>query len=293
MMSRAFAALVVLLAALPAAGEIRNIRRFLDQCPQNDPAFEQIRSDFQLRRAGALVTSIPACSEPVSAMPTASYTDELIALQALRVVYYMDRGMAGHLPWTPGTLYDWMKSKVGGIDIVAGGTSFCCEIFGYTPPPPPPPGTPLPPEPPPIPPSAIYIAIAAEDDFNREFDKGWTGISGNIDLMAHEVRHIDGFPHTSCCGIAGGCDQVFDTANLSPYGLQWWLDRAWLQGTINVGMNCLPPIELHAATTWFSLGVNEQFASRFCEHSPEQVAIPAVVGGRCLDAPRRRAVRPF
>ena len=293
MTTKACAVVVVLLAALPAAGEIRNIRRFLDQCPQNDPAFAQIRADFQLRRDGVIVASTPACTEPVSAMPTAGYTDELIALQALRVIYYMDLGMAGHLPWTPSTLYAWMKSKIGGIDIVAGGTSFCCEILGFTPPPPPPPGTPVPGLPPPIPSSAYFIAIASEDDFNREFDKGWPGISGNIDLIAHEVRHRDGFPHTSCCGISGGCDQTFDAADLSPYGVQWWLNRAWLDGTINVGMSCLPPAELQAATTWFSGGLNSQFASRFCEHSPAAVPIPAVVGGACSDLPRRRAVRRF
>src|SRR5438045_8872558 len=107
-----------LLAARPAPAQIRNIRQFLDRCPQSDPAIAQIRADFQLRRGGVVVAELPPCTEPVSAMATSSYSDELIVIQGLRVMYYMDRGMSGHLPWTSGTLYDWMKSKMVCIDIV-------------------------------------------------------------------------------------------------------------------------------------------------------------------------------
>lgn len=251
---------------MPAAAQIHNIRKFLDQCPQNDPAYAQIRTDFEIRRNG-LATTIPPCTEPVSAMATSAYTDELLVVQGLRVVYYMDRGLSGHLPWTSGTLYDWMKSKIGGLNIVAGG-SFCCQSFG----------------------GKTFVAIGSQDDFNREFDKKWIGIAGNIDLYAHETRHVDGFPHSSCCGITNGCDNTFDTANLSPYGIQWWLNKLWLDGTINVGVSCLPPIEKNDALNWFLGAVNSQFASRFCTNKPAALAAPAVVGGPCLDKTRRRAV---
>ena len=50
-------------------------------------------------------------------MALSQYTDELIVLQGLRTIYYMDLGRSGHLPWTAGTLYGWMKSKIGGINI--------------------------------------------------------------------------------------------------------------------------------------------------------------------------------
>ena len=37
----------------------------------------------------------------------------------------------------------------------------------------------------------------------REF----SGISGGIAVIAHEARHVDGFPHVSCCPAgAGACD---------------------------------------------------------------------------------------
>src|SRR5437867_514445 len=97
------------------SAQIHNIRQFLDQCPQTDPAIAQIRKDFEVRRGGILVAELPPCTEPVSAMPASLYSDELIVLQGLRVIYYMDRGQTGHLPWTNGTMYDWMKSKIGGI----------------------------------------------------------------------------------------------------------------------------------------------------------------------------------
>jgi len=275
---------VGLLVSGPALAQIHNIRQFLDRCPQSDPAIAQIRNDFELRRAGVVVLQLPPCTEPVSAMATSSYSDELIVLQGLRVIYYMDRDLNGHLPWTKGTLYDWMKSKIGGIDIVQGG-SFCCEIFGWTPPLPPP-------DPPLLPPSsAFFIAVGGQDDFNREFDKTWPGISGNIGLYAHETRHRDGYSHVSCCGIPGGCDQVFDPGNLSPYGVQWWLDDLWLNGTIDVGMACLAPIDAQSATNWFLGSLNGSgFPARFCDGKPTAVSAPAVPGGRCLDTQRRRAV---
>jgi len=260
--------LIDILFAAPAGAQIRNIRKFLDQCPQNDPAYAQIRADFELRRAG-LPAVVGACSEPVSAMPTSAYTDELIVLQGLRVILYMDRGQSGLYPWTNGlTLYNWMKTKIGGVDIQPAGGSFCCETFN----------------------GKLFVGIGSQDDFNREFDKKWIGIAGNIDLYTHEVRHVDGFPHVSCCGIANGCDDSFVQSNLSPYGTQWWLNKLWLDGTINVGVGCMPPLEKGEALNWFRGGANSQYASRFCNNKPAELPAPAAPGGPCLDTTRHRAV---
>src|SRR6185295_341193 len=117
--------------ATDAAGRpfIVNIEQFLDGCPASDPATTQIRSDFQIRRNGVPVGAI-ACTAPAAQMPIAQFTDELTTLQALRVMYYMDRGQTGHLPWTPTTsLYDWMKSQIQAIDIrddMGGTAGLCC-----------------------------------------------------------------------------------------------------------------------------------------------------------------------
>ncbi len=67
-----------------SASHIQDIDQFLNTCPQNDPAFATIMSDFQIRKNGSAVTIFP-CSEPISAMPVSQYTDELIVLQGLRV----------------------------------------------------------------------------------------------------------------------------------------------------------------------------------------------------------------
>lgn len=257
------------ISSTSASAGIRNIGIFLQQCPDRDPAYLLVKQDFEIRRDGNLALE-PVCTEPISAIPTAQYTDELIVSQGLRVMYYMDRGQSGHLPWTGGTLYDWMRSKVGGINIVTGlSGGNCCTVIG----------------------GRRFINMGSQNDFNRDFDRSLSGIAGNIDFYAHEARHVDGFPHSSCCGIPGGCDDTFDPANLSAYGVQWWLNSLWLAGTINVGYECLSANEVSQTTDWFQSGLNSQFRTRFCTNLPPLVSAPAVPGGPCPTGPRRRAVR--
>jgi len=247
-----------------AASGITNISTFLEKCPTTDPAFAQITADFEIRRDGVKVTT-PPCTEPVSLMATSAWTDELIVLQGLRVMYYMDRGMTGHLPWTSGTLYDWMKSRVRGVNLAGG--SYCCPQFDGKP----------------------FIAVGKQNDFSRDFDRRWRGISGNIDLYAHETRHYDGFPHVSCCGLTNGCDETFDTTNLSPYGVQWWLNKLWLDGTINVGLRCGTNQQISDATSWYVSGLNFQYGTRFCQTRPAAVTAPPLPGGPCMI--RRHPIR--
>jgi len=96
---------------------IVNIKEFLKTCPNNDPAIATIRADFEIRNSGNVVTNI-ACTEPYNQMNPTALTAELVMLQSLRVMYYMDQGRSNYLPWTPLRLYDWVKSKVGGLNIV-------------------------------------------------------------------------------------------------------------------------------------------------------------------------------
>ena len=262
----------VLAVALPAivpnpvvAGQIGNIKTFLEQCPTTDPIYATLRSDFQLRRNGVLVGVIP-CTGPISSIPIAQYTDELIVAQGLRTIYYMDLGQSGHLSWTPSSLYTWLKSKIGGIDIRDGSGSFCCDSFD----------------------GRTFIAVGAQDDANRDFDREWRGISGNIDLYAHEARHVDNFPHSSCCGITNGCDDTFDASNPSCYAVQYLLNKYWLDGTINVGISCQTPSETQAIAQWHQ-GAAAGFRTRFCTNQPPQLTIPPTPGGPCqpTDVPKR------
>jgi hypothetical protein len=262
-------------AAIPAplataSPGIKNIGIFLQQCPDRDPAYAEISKDFAVY-VNDQPTTTPLCTEPISKMPVAQYTDALIVRQGLRVMYYMDRGQSGHLPWTSGTLYDWMKSKIQGIDIVDGVVGgYCCTTIG----------------------GKRFFVGGSQDDSNRDFDRSWRGISGNIAFYAHEARHVDGFPHTSCCGITNGCDNSFDQANLSAYGVQWWLDKLWLDGTINVGYECLADAsEVSASTRWFTDGINGQYRTRFCTNLPPIVNAPASPGGACPVQPRRRSAK--
>lgn len=246
-------------AAIPPVS-ITDIKQFLNTCPEGDPAASQIRADFEIRRDLVLVSEIP-CSEPVSEMLIAEYTDELVLLQGLRVAYYMDFGRSGHLPWTPGSFYDWMKSKIGGFTIDSGGGGFsCCTTID----------------------GRLYPMLAAADEFNRDFDRTWRGISGNIGLYAHEVRHVDGFPHVTGCAVAGlACDQTFDLANLSAYGIQWWLNANWLNGNISVGFSCMSPEEVTLIANWH-LTSAAVFARRFIDVTPPALTRPQFPGGECM-----------
>jgi hypothetical protein len=247
-------------ATLPAGG-IANIRAFLEQCPTNDPLYAQFRNDFEIRREGVVVGAI-GCTEPVSAMPTMLYTDELIALQAVRTIYYMEGGRNLAYPWTSGSFYDWMKAEIGGIDIRGAGSS-CCTSFN----------------------NRWYIAISAQSATDRDSAREWRGLSNRIALIGHETRHVDGYPHVGGCPLyptqTFGCDQTYDESNLSPYGIQWWLNAQWLSGGLNVGYSCLESNEITTIATSHMNRANNDYGRRFVDNAPPTLSMPAQPGGPC------------
>lgn len=254
--------LVLFHLSVPVAhGQIVDIRPFLEQCPTNDPAYGQIRMDFRVLRDGAPVGAL-ACAAPVSALPVAQYTDELIVVQGLRVLYYMDRGRSGHLPWTSGTIYQWMKTTIRGFNISTTATnSSCCDLIG----------------------GEYYVVIADQDDGNRDFDRRWRGISGNISLYAHEARHRDGFAHVSGCPVGSGCDVEYSESNLSSYAIQWWLNASWLSGHLYVGFACTDAATTSEIANWHLSAANGS-RGRFTRNPPPVLNLPAQPGGGCRPA---------
>jgi uncharacterized protein (TIGR03437 family) len=251
--------LAATLVAAPLHAQIANIKDFLKTCPDNDPAIAQIKADFAFYDNGVAVTSIP-CTEPYNQMDPAKMNTELAILQSLRVMYYMDRGRSNYLPWTSLRLYDWIKSKIAGINFVPGSSFACCTtvagknvIFGRV---------------------LDTLSIGGYRDF--------TGISGGIGVIAHEARHVDGFPHVGCCPVgAGACDQSYDEKNLSPYGIQDWLAHNWLNGNINVGMFCSLSNEIRTTTQYLA---SENTQNRFCDTKPPVIPTMAIAdtpGGAC------------
>lgn len=158
----------------PAPQPILNIAQFLERCPQEDPAYERIHFDVEIRRNGAVVTDIP-CSGVASSLPIEQFTDELITLQSLRVLYHMDAGLANHLPWTDKRAYEWFVSKVGGVNLRDGPSASCCSGFG----------------------GRVFIDISPGDLANREFDRGWLGISGNVSTAPWDDQRRYGVPGPS------------------------------------------------------------------------------------------------
>jgi len=219
---------------------IPDIKQFLDTCPESDPYFTEIQDDFDIRLNGEKITTIK-CESPVSEMEISNFQTPLILLQSLRVIRHME---TGPLPWTNETLYDWIKNAIGGIDIQDGISAggFCCMVFD----------------------NENFIVVKNLDEFNRGFKKQWIGISSTIDLIVHEVRHLSGPSHNSCCGIPNGCDQVYDLDHLSSYGTQLWLNRRWLSNEIDMGLSSYSAQEKAEMDRWFASAVRG-FENRFCE----------------------------
>ena len=249
---------------------ISNIGKFLETCPASDPATATVLADFEIRRNNIPVKTIP-CAQPVSELRLASYSDELMLLQALRVIYYMDRGRSGHLPWTKGTYYDWLKAKVQGFDIndkERAAASCCGEKDGK-----------------------FFISMAPlKDDKNgnltRELDREWKGLAGLVGLIAHERRHADGIGHVRCMVVGinqvnDNMDQSYDEKNLSSFGVHWWLVRAWLTGSINLGIGCLAKNKIEEIAEFHMRFCNSVRETRFCDSPPPALTRPELVGGKC------------
>ncbi|HEX7680119.1 MAG TPA: hypothetical protein VF713_18455 [Thermoanaerobaculia bacterium] len=228
---------------------ITDIDAFLEKCPTNDPALGRILSDFTITRDGVPVTfSASSCTEPISTLPVTQYNDAMSVLQLLRTIYYLDRDRCNYLPWTPLSLYDWLRSKVGGFNIDSTATvNQCCDTW---------------------PDGRLYMTLTTSDDTNLQYHKTWEGISVFIALLMHEARHVDGFAHVGCCPVGGvGCDPVYDESNLSPYGIQYWLEKSFLDGTIHTGYTCLSAARTSAIKSWLR-GAANGGVDRFCSSPP-------------------------
>jgi hypothetical protein len=252
----------------PARAYICDNAQFFEQCPTADPIFATIVNDFRIRRDGVLINAAAlTCTPPISTMPIGAYSDELVLFQALRAIYYMDLGRSNHLPWTSKTLYGWLMEKVGGFEFstTAASDHWAGQKFLST-------GD-----------TANYFVIRAKNDATREYQRKWAGgpagISTLITLMLHERRHGDGnIGHVRCCPAQdpansdNACDQTYDeSVNLSPYGIQYWLQKNWISGYINAGVGCMTPTAKADAIYWMRQDVNSRVnpaTSNFCTNTP-------------------------
>jgi len=239
---------------------------FLSHCPTSDPAYATLRQDFELRSDGQLSTVIPTCTEPYTTTPVAQLTDELLAMQTLRLAYYMSQGTAGKLPWTSLAFYEWMKSEIGGINFVSSqGLSACCQIIN----------------------GKKFIITSKKDTANRNFYRDWQGVSGWLALFAHEARHADGPGHVNGCPAfplstdPAGCDVKYDPAQISSYGIQYWLFAGWGTGALNVGIACLPETTARSLAQSAVSNANG-YLTRFVQSPPPAVTATAPWGGVCV-----------
>lgn len=237
---------------------IVNYEDFIKECPMSDPNISQILSDFQIRIDGNIITSFP-CTNPYYPMSTSQFTDEEKALQTLRILFYLDIGQSNHLPWTNLRIYDWLKSKIGGINIQTGlNGGYCCTTYN---------GKPF-----------ITIGALKNNSFGNyaqipDLYSAWS--MHNIVLLLHEVRHLDGYSHTNCCPSgAGVCDNKYDLADLSPYGMHVWWNKAILNRQFEFGFDCMSSTMKSAIIEGAWSSIDRQKAN-FCT-SPVNPVKPSV-----------------
>ena len=244
---------------------VRNATTFLDKCGQTDPAYATILNDFRILNELRPFTGTITCTEPYSALATSQLSEELLAIQTLRLAYYMSIGTEGKLPWTPLSFYDWIKSQVAGINITATQTfSNCCATIE----------------------GKKYFTVARRTQETLGQYRDIVGLENWLGLVAHEVRHAAGYPHVTGCPAfplptdAAGCDATYDEANLGAYGIQEWLFSRLATGALNVGLACGSPAQAQSSATTFAGFANGQ-SSRFVVGAPAVLAAPVPYGGIC------------
>ncbi|HYL60132.1 MAG TPA: hypothetical protein VEU51_14775 [Candidatus Acidoferrales bacterium] len=267
---------------------IKNIASFLQVCPTADPAYAKIALDFPIRFDGAPI-SAQVVQNDVNAVcsyiqtsappaPTLLQDSEYAFAQTLRTIYYMDdqnaAGCARPYPWTGSvSLYKWMTQYIGGLDIRDDASNIaCCNVYQSR--------------------SFIILLPENSDDAANDQKYPWLAFANRLAGWAHETRHAQGsaYAHTNCapkppCPDQKGdgvpiCDPSFALANLSPYGIQYWLFDAWVTGQIEVGVACLPPAEAQSTTQFFVNAANS-YRTSFCTNPPPAISAPANPPGVC------------
>lgn len=247
------------LSQTPNGARIVDIDAFVASCPDNDPATTEILNYLQFSLNGVPLALEP-CIEPVPLDVKPSPL--LYYLQMLRVAYYMDQTYSGLYPWTSGTYWSWIKARVGGIDIddSSNPSNYCCIDV----------------------PARLPAAHLAGPWTLKPYQFVYDLLAGLVLLLSHEVRHTDGIGHVLCVsGYKTGlyaCDQDFDPANLTPYGVAWWMANLIETGKINMGLSCTPVNAQIAANFLYSQDI---LRTEFMGSKPPLSAASPIAGGPC------------
>src|SRR5260370_26646348 len=159
-----------------ASAATPNMEAFVDQCPAKDPSAAIIDKDFRILRNGVQVSPV-TCTEPVTAMAASPDLDVIRIQQTLRLIYQMDFDKPLTLPWTSLRMYDWVKSKIAGVNIdTTSGNSYCCASFG----------------------GKLFFAygVLNYNDFSRTYGLRLERLIGLLPLFGHQGRRVARFyPH--------------------------------------------------------------------------------------------------
>ena len=251
-----------------------DVKAFIERCPTNDPAYQIIRQEFELRLDGALVTTPITCTEPLTSLPMDGLnTTAIVTLQAIRFAYYMSIGTTERLPWTPRSLYAWLTRNVAGINFrTVPNQTYCCDVIN----------------------GRFYIARSLiSGPFSMPMQ--WPWVPDQLAFLSHEARHRDpGAPaHVNGCPDFPaptdpiGCDPTYDVNNLGGYGIQFWMHSSMARAFLNMGIGCLQPQVAQTYANASATFANSTYQSRFVTIPPIVTAAPPY-GGPCTPPLRRR-----
>jgi len=246
---------------------VRNAHTFITTCATSDPAYAMIRKDFEILNESQPFSASILCTDPYTTNPIEQMSEELLTVETLRLVYYMSIGTEGKLPWTSLSLYEWMKSQIAGVNIVAvEGSSNCCLMLN----------------------GKKYFTVSRKPAATLDLYRNWQTMAGWLALMAHETRHAAGYSHVNGCPNWPlptdplGCDPTYDESNLGAYGIQRWLYAHWATGELNVGLACGTAVDRRQDTIIMAASANG-YKKAFVNNAPADITIPAPIpyGGIC------------
>ena len=162
--------------------------QILASCPTDEERI-QIDRDFKITYDPEIFMPyeckyVPGLENEPGANPVLLTNAQLSVYQAFRITRSMS--FDAPLPWTNDSLYDWLRESIEGVHFAERGPAYCCK--------------------------EERVIVIGGLDLTHPRMRSWvlSGALAIVNLMVHEGRHAEGFPHT-CLGWDDSLGGAFGT----------------------------------------------------------------------------------